>query len=196
MFSKNKDSNQSLENINKSFISKRVDGLKSVALLSAVALTMLSGCVSDKEYQEVKNKNEELSSIYIQYRDADLALYREYNETIEKYDAALNLQDEQLREDMVNFINEYNDYCENTSFDFEDYNKYVCNGYKAKINEYVDYFNKFLNHHMPVVKYRELDAKLDDAQETFGALKGYVNAINVEKNIQNSNQEEYELGLE
>lgn len=229
MFSfKKKESNQSLENGNKSFIIKRVNGLKSVALLSAVVFTMLSGCVSDKEYEEVKMENEELSAQYSEYLETISSIYREYDEKYEeakmkneelsaqyseyseaissiyreyedevfkyKYESIAN--DDKCKEDMKNFIEEYKSYCQETSFDFEDYQQYVCNGYKTKLNEYVAYFEHYLKYGMGTVNYSDLEAKLDDAQETFGKLKGYVNTINTEKNAKGNSLEEYELGLE
>lgn len=197
MFSfKKKDSNQSLENTNNSFISKRVDGLKSVALLSAIMLTMLSGCVSDKEYEEVKMRNEELSAQIREYQNGCSALYREYDAAVQEYQNASYAQDEQLGEDMKNFIEEYNSYCQETSFNFEDYDQYICNGYKVEINNSIARFEKFLNHNMSTINYLELAGELDYAQETFGKLKGYVRAINTEKNAKDNIQEEYEPGLE
>ncbi len=196
MISFDKNNSDKSENVNKSYIKRKFNGIKSVALIGAIALS-LGGCLSlqeYKEYKELKEQNEWYEWQLPEDVDAELELKEaNYKSKVEQYERWEEMREFDKTITMVNFLKDYAEFCEETTFDYEGEHKEIIDGYLAILDGCKDILK---NHAQPFFDKEKAESVLDLAQETLGELKGYVRYLQSIESEQTTTQSEAELELE
>lgn len=197
MFNFKKNNSDTSENVNKSYIKRRFNGIRSVALLGAVALS-LGGCLSlqeYKEYKELKEQNERYEWRLPDDIDAELErIESDYQSQLEKYEIWNEMREFDKAITIDNFLSEYYEFCEETTFDYEGEHKEIIDGYLTILDGCKDVLE---NHNKPFFNAEKAESVLDLAQETFGELQGYLRYVESIKESKTTTQsEEVELELE
>lgn len=203
MFNFKKNNSDTSENVNKSYIKRKFNGIRSVALLGAVALS-LGGCLSLQEYKEYKKLKEENERYEWQLPrdvDAELEMIESgLQNELDIYKTWVDNKNNRRITDIIELIDEYNAFCAENTFDYTGVHKNKIDGYNDTIKKCIVVLKNYLEYVENGDKelaIESVDDNLDLAQETFGELQGYLIYVQSIQPQQTATQsEETELELE